>query len=416
MLIGALLVVLLLLGINAVRHHAAMKPYGDSDAKAPNLTAKAAILYSTDLDEIVYSKNENTKYAPYSITKLVTAYIAANMLDPEEEVIISKKAANDSLEGSTMFLKPGEKVTVDQLLHGALLLSGNDAATALAEATAGNIDDFVDMMNKTVKEWGCNDTHFANPTGWKNKDHYTTASDLLKIMQHTLGDEKVAKIAFTKKYKMPKTNLHEARKMRNHTPFAQRKNSGVRGGKTGFWDYDDCTLAMVYSKHELNAMMILLKDTEEGRDNDIKKLAKYAHAAFPGYIVDMKGAATGKSWVKGGKKTHVKTVLADTVYAYPKHGSKLRVKIRIKHDTLEAPVAKGTKAGTYTVYANGKKVGTHNIILAESVGKGMALSNFYISDKAAITTILIILMLALIIILLRIYNKRKYRRRRRQRL
>ena len=129
-LIGALLVVLLLFGINAVRHHSAMTPYGNSDTKAPAITAKAAILYSVDLDEIIYSKNQDIKYDPYSITKLVTSYLAANNLDPEEKVTISKNAANDSYEGSTMFLVPGEKVTVDQLLHGALMLSGNDAATA----------------------------------------------------------------------------------------------------------------------------------------------------------------------------------------------------------------------------------------------------------------------------------------------
>ncbi len=416
MLIGALLVVLLLLGINAVRHHSAMIPCGDSDAKAPKLTAEAALLYSVDLDEIIYSKNEDKQYAPYSITKLVTAYIAANTLDYDQMVTISKNAANDSLDGSTMFLKPGEEVTVEQLLYGTLLLSGNDAATALAEETADSTDEFVAMMNKTVKQWGCDNTHFANPTGWKAKDHYTTASDLLKIMQHTLGDEKISKIAYTKKYKMPATNLYKARKMRNHTPYAQKKNSGVLGGKTGFWDYDDCTLAMVYSKKELTAMMILLKDTEEGREDDIKALAKYAHAATPGYIVDKKGANTGKSWIKNGKKTHVKTVLADTAYAYPKNGSKLKVKVRIKHKKLEAPVAKGTKAGTYTVYVNGEKVGSHYILLAESVGTGMILSQFYISDKAGITAILVILLLILTIILLRIHNKRKARRRRAERL
>ena len=415
-LIGALLVVLLLVGIYAIRHHSAMIPCGDENAEAPKLTAKSALLYSVDLDKVIYSKKADTKYAPYSITKLVTAYIAANELDGESVVTVSRNAANDSYEGSTMFLREGEEVTVEQLLYGTILLSGNDAATALAEEVAGGEDEFAEMMNETVREWGCKNTHFANPTGWQDKDQYTTANDLLIILQHVMSDEIVSKIALTKEYKMPATNLYEERKMKNHTPYARYAKSGVLGGKTGFWDYDDCSVALVYKKHELTAMMILLKDTDKGRNNDIKKLIKYAHAATPGYIVDEKGAGTGKVWIKGGKKTHVKTVLSDAAYAYPKNGSKLKVRVKIEHKKLQAPVSKGAKAGTYTVYVDGEAVGSHYILLAESVGKGMVLSKFYISDRVGITIFLVILVLILTIILLRIYNKKKARKRRAERL
>ena len=408
-LIGALLAVLMLFVIFTHGHKAAMIECGDVDATAPKITADSGVLYSVDLDEVVYSKNADSRCEPYSVTKLVTAYIAAQELDLDQTVTISKAAADDDAEGSTMFLKEGEKVTVNELLYGALMLSGNDAAYALAEATCGDVDSFVELMNDTVAEWGCNDTHFANPTGWKAKDHYTTANDLLIIAQHTLADETVFSIACTKKYKMAATNLSDVRKMENHTTLIDKKNSGVLGGKTGYWSDEDCAVALEYSKKELTAILILLGDTEDGREKDVSKLLKFAHKVTPGYIVDEAGADTGKIWVKHGKTTHVETTLAKTVRAYPEKQKAGKVKVKIHYDKVEAPLSKGTKVGTYEVYVSGELTATRDILLAESVETGLPLSNIYISDRVGITIVLVILALALTIILLRIHNKRKRR-------
>ena len=415
-LIGVLLIVLLLFVIITSGHNKAMIPVGDREAKAPDVTAKAALLYSMDLDDVMYSKNADTHYEPFSITKLVTCYIAANELDMNKTVRVSKNAANDSFEGSTMKLVEGEKVTVEQLLYGALILSGNDAATALAETVSGDIDSFVDKMNETVEEWGCDDTHFMNPTGWSAKNHYTTANDLLIIAQHTFEDETISKIAFTKKYKMPATNCSEARVMKNHIPYARKKGSGVLGGKSGFWSDEDCTVCLEYNKDELSAILILLRDTKEGRSKDCKKLLKFAHKVTPGYIVDEAGADTGKVWIKGGKHTHVKTELAKTVHAYPKRQSKFKVKAKIHYDKVAAPLAKGAKVGTYEVYVSGNLVATRDVLLSEDVEKGLILSNILIADWLGITIVVVILAIIAAIVLLRRYNKKKAARRRAERM
>ncbi|MBQ0041153.1 MAG: D-alanyl-D-alanine carboxypeptidase [Clostridiales bacterium] len=411
-IIGLLLIIVLLFIIFTSGHKGEMIPCGDINAKAPDIRAKAAVLYSEDLDQVVYSKNADTQYAPYSITKLVTCYVATQELDKDEVVVISKRAANDSSEGSTMKLVPGEKVTVDQLLHGAMILSGNDAATALAEATCdGDIDAFVDEMNDTVADWGCKNTHFVNPTGWKAADHYTTANDLLTITQHVFDDEYLHKIATTRKYKMPKTNKFEARKMKTHITLTDKKKSGVLGGKSGFWSTSDCSVALEYNKNELTAILILLKDTDEGREEDVENLLKFAHKVTPGYVVDEAGADTGKVWVKHGKHTHVKTILEKRVHAYPKKMRKGKVRVKIHYDKVKAPLKKGTKVGTYEVYVSRKLVAKRNVMLAEDVQTGMILSNIYISDKVGIILVMTIVVLATALMLIRRYNRKQREKR-----
>lgn len=411
-IIGLLLIAVLLFLILTSGHKAQMVEFGDINAKAPDVTAKSAVLYSEDLEEVVYTKNADTRYAPYSITKLVTCYVAAQVLDKNEVIVISKNAANDDAEGSTMKLQPGEKVTADQLFHGAMILSGNDAATALAEATCdGDVDAFVDKMNDTVADWGCKDTHFVNPTGWKAAQHYTTANDLLTITKNVFADEYVHKLATTRKYKMPKTNKFEARTMKTHITLTDKKKSGVLGGKSGYWSDDDCSVSLEYNKNELTAILILLKDTEEGREDDVAALLKYAHKVTPGYIVDEAGADTGKIWVKHGKQTHVKTQLEKKVHAYPKNQRKSKVKVKIHYDKAEAPLKKGTKVGTYEVYVSKKLVAKRNIVLSEDVETGMILSNIYISDKVGTIIVLTIAVLIAALILIRRYNKKQREKR-----
>lgn len=381
---------------------------GNPDSTPPTITAKSAILYSIDLDEVIYSKNADLKCDPYSVTKLVTAYLAAEKLDLDQEVTISKKAANDFADGSTMYLQAGEIVTVKDLLYGTLLTSGNDAAYALAETVSGNVKEFVALMNKTVAKWGCEKTHFMNPSGYKAKGHYTTSNDLLEIARNVLDNETVREISFTKKYRMKETNRYKKRVLRNHTVLFRKKNSGVLGGKTGFWDEGDCSVALEYCKDELRAILIILKDTEKGRRRDAKSLLKYAHEATPGYMVVDKDDEVGKVWIKHGAKTRVKTIMAGALYAYPKKQLKHRIHTKkIINDNIKAPLKKGTVVGKMEVYVQREKVGEENILLAEDVKLGWFPSNIYISNMVTVFIILIFVLLFSLIMVLRAINKRK---------
>ena len=381
---------------------------GNQETTPPKVTAESAILYSKDLDEIIFSKSPDLRCDPYSITKLMTAYLAAEILDLDKTVTISKKAANDRADGSTIFLQKGEKVTVEELLYGTLLASGNDAAYALAEAVAGNELIFTKLMNNKAEEWGCQNTHFVNATGYKAKGHYTTANDLIIITRNALSNETVRKIAFTRKYKMPVTNKFKERILRNHTTLIRKKDSGVLGGKTGYWDEKHCTVALEYSKDELNAILILLKDTEDGRDKDAKNLLKFAHETTPGYMVAMDGESIGSVWVKHGARTRVKARLSKTMYAYPPKqiASKIHTK-RIIKKGIVAPIKKGDIVGKLEVYVKGEKVGEEKLFAAESINVGWFLSYFYISNAVTACLVLMIVLFIALIFVLRAINKNK---------
>ena len=171
---------------------------GDPDAKAPSISADAAVIYSLDLDRVVYGDNEDKVLDPYSITKVLTCYLALENLDPEKVVTVSADATQEYVNGTSILLKEGEKIRVIDLIYGAMMESGNDAAYALGEAVAGSEKKFAALMNETVESWGCTNTHFVNANGWKNKDHYTTARELAIIARNCFAREDLLKNFFSK--------------------------------------------------------------------------------------------------------------------------------------------------------------------------------------------------------------------------
>ena len=127
-------------------------PIGDLEAEAPELAAKSAAMYSLDMERFVYEKEADKKIDPYSTTKILTCWLALENLDPQETVTISEEATREYENGMTIYLKPGEKITVIDLIYAAMLASGNDAAYALGEAVAGSESAFADLMNETVTD------------------------------------------------------------------------------------------------------------------------------------------------------------------------------------------------------------------------------------------------------------------------
>lgn len=377
-------------------------PIGDEKAKAPEIVAHGAMLYSCDLEKPVYSKNADKRYYPYSMTKLMTAYLTVKNADLDKVVTVSADAENDIENGTTMYLWEGEKISVEELLYGMLMVSANDAAYALGEATAGSMKAFVEMMNEQAREWGCSNTHFTNSVGLKDADHYTTANDLLIIVQHVFADETIRKILTTEKHTVPATNMSSERKLKNYVLEMNKKNPGVLGGKSGTWDDDDAGFALMYEKDSLSAILILLKSGRESRVDDARKMFRYAHKVTPGFEVKQ-GDELSETWVKHGEKTRVATELAETVRAYPKENEASAVTTETLFDELEAPLAKGDIIGTYAVYANGEKVAESDVLAAENVAEGWFPSYIYISNLASC---IILAGILLIIILLLCYNHR----------
>lgn len=206
--------------------------YGNFDSISENV----AIVLDNDSSSILYSKNINKKIFPASTTKILTAILAIENLNLDSNITVSKTAIDNVPSGSSiMYLKIGEIVTVRQLLYGLLLPSGSDAANVLAEAISGSIPNFVVLMNKKLEEIGCINSHFTNPHGFHNDDHYSTAYDMAILMKYASKNEIFREICETKTYTIEETNkIFTTRKLENTNLLLSNNLDYILGGKTGY--------------------------------------------------------------------------------------------------------------------------------------------------------------------------------------
>ena len=373
-----------------------IRPCGEPGSKSPGIRAQSAIMYSTDLDEPVFEKNADQRMEPYSITKILTCYLALENLDPDEELTASKNACRMLEDGMELELEPGETSRAMDLIYAAMMMSANDATIVLGEGVSGSESEFVELMNKTIKKWGCKDTNFVNTNGWQHKDHYTTARDMAIITKHCFENEKLREIALTKKYTMPATNMSGKLKMENALLKATDNLEGLTFGKTGSWSESQCSITLGFRESGLSAIIVLLGDTAKGRMEDPRKLIKAAHDLTPGFIVSDSDKDVCNTWVRHGVKSKVSLDTKGLRYAYPKNKRAGGVKVKTDIDILEAPVKKGEKVGKFYIYANKEEVGEGYLYAGESIEKGWIPSYLYISNrKTVVAGIMIVLVLLL---------------------
>lgn len=396
---------------------ASVAPVWAATPKRPIITAGGAVTYCQNTGEIIYSKNKDKRFAPYSTTKMMTALLAVQHLPMDQEVTISERAAQEG--EATMNLVPGEIVTVKDLVYGTLILSGNDAAWALAEAVSGNVNKFVKLMNKTAKNIGCENTHFSNPNGMDEKDHYSTAYDMMLITKLALSNETICTAAGTVKYKMEATNKSDKRVMKTHVPLIGEKNSGYYAGKTGYWDDENCSIVLGYENNGLQLCVVVLDATKEERENDVKKITEYTSKKVEGVKVVGKDVEEGKVRIKQGAKTRLKTYTAEVGYAYlPKEASEALIGTKtVMFNDVTAPVKAGTVVGKYEIYVGEDLVNQIDLVIKEDVEKGWFPSYLGISNTATviIAAILVILLLVRIWIGIEAAKRKKRKKLERQR-
>ena len=182
-------------------------------ANAPALDATAALLVSPESDMVLYEKNADEKRYPASTTKIMTALLTLENVSDLSAVVTAEASdfENVTADSSNAGIKLGEQVTVKDLLYALMLPSANEAAYMLARHVGGSWEQFVDMMNERAAELGCTGTHFCNPCGLHEDDHYTTAHDLYRIAKQAMKDATFRDIVSTVQHRMAKTNLHEER-------------------------------------------------------------------------------------------------------------------------------------------------------------------------------------------------------------
>ncbi len=258
-----------------------------------NIYSKAAILVDLDTDDILYSKNGNSKVYPASTTKVLTAILALENLDLESTVIISENATRVPPGSSNAALRSGEVLTVKDLLYCLLLRSGNDSANVLAEAVSGSMPNFISLMNQKVKELGLTNTHFTNSHGYHDENHYTTPFEMITILKYAIKNDTFRSISSTKRYIVEPTNkTPEKRILQNTNRLILTKDDSYLsnyyeyclGGKTGFTGEAGRTFLAFGKKDDRNVVLgnfnVMDVGSKDGRYVDAITLFEYGFNNF----------------------------------------------------------------------------------------------------------------------------------------
>ena len=234
----------------------------------PQVEAEGAIVMDVDTGAILYAKNMEAKLYPASITKIMTTLVAIENIDPDKldkKIKASAEALSTiGADSSQIWLSPGEKITMRSALYAIMLASANDAANVVAEKVGGSIENFVQMMNDKAEELGCVNTHFVNPHGLHDENHYTCAKDMALITQAAYRNPLFRKIMKTVEYKIPKTKyMDEDRWLVNHQKMLYEDGDytyeGCLGGKTGFTDAAWNTLVTVAERDNKTLVCVELR-------------------------------------------------------------------------------------------------------------------------------------------------------------
>ena len=365
-------------------------------SNSPALDATAALLVSPDSGMVLYSKNADQKRYPASTTKIMTALLTLENVSNLDETVTSEAVdfENVTADSSNAGILLGEQVTGRDLLYALMLPSANEAAYMLARHVGGSWEQFVDMMNDRAAELGCTGTHFCNPCGLHEEDHYTTAYDLYLIAKEAMKDVTFRDIVSTVQHRMAKTNLHEERIIyttnqlifSSFQPWSYANCLGIKTGHTsqagncfvGYAEYGDAKLFSVVlgcsdSSKEYPSVAASFTDT--------KKLCQWGFENFTSKTLARQGEEVTYTKVKLSTDTNqlLLTAKADVVALLPKD---LDVKaLELVEDIPEevkAPVKAGDPIGTATYRYNGTDYGTVELVALNDISRSTVL--FY-ADK-----------------------------------
>jgi serine-type D-Ala-D-Ala carboxypeptidase (penicillin-binding protein 5/6) len=274
----------------------------NNDPPQITVSAQAAVLMDQKSGRVLFGKDVHKKLRIASITKVMTAILAIESGKLDEKVTVSNNAYGT--EGSSIYLKKGEKITLRNLVYGLLLRSGNDSAVAIAEKVGGSEDGFVYLMNKKARELGMLDTHFANPHGLDDhENHYSSAYDMALLTRYAMKNPEFQKIFGAKYHTAPNPGEKWDRRWKNKNKLLFRYQYST-GGKTGFTKRAGRTLISTASKGNMDLVVVTLNDGDDWKDH--QNLFNWGFENYHMVRIVKKGKVTGikKSFYKGRLYTH----------------------------------------------------------------------------------------------------------------
>lgn len=326
------------------------------------LTARSAIVMDAVTGTVLYERDIDARRYPASTTKMMTLIVALEHGKLDDIVTVSKNA--EGVEGSTLWLVQGDKIPLGELLAGMMMHSGNDATVAVAEHIAGSVPAFVQMMNEKAGEIGAYNTHFVNPNGLPDDNHYTTAFDLAKIAAYGYSiphfEEIVSRQEAT--YEWVKD---PAKQLRNENQMLWLYRGG-NGVKTGYTEAAGRCLVSAARRDGMQLVAVVL-DSYYMWNDSIALLDYGFQNARPRNLVK-KGEVVAKVKVADGRQDELELVAAESMIAAEKVGENGKVEKKVEvPDEVAAPIKKGDVVGKVVCYYDGKRQGAINLLAANDV-------------------------------------------------
>ncbi|RUR40968.1 D-alanyl-D-alanine carboxypeptidase family protein [Vreelandella populi] len=336
---------------------------------APQLAASSWILMDANSGRILAEHNSDERLAPASLTKLMTAYLVERELDRdtiklEDLVNISETAWRTG--GSKMFIEVGNQVRVDDLLHGIIIVSGNDASVAMAEHLAGGEAPFADLMNQHAARLGMENTHFENATGLPGENHYSTARDMALLSRHIINDYPEHYAIYSQRH-----FSYGGIDQPNRNRLLWRDPS-VDGLKTGWTDAAGYCLVSSAERDGMRLISVVMgTNSEEARAQETQKLLSYGFRFYETMKLYERGAVLATPRVWGGDINELRVGVNEEVsMTLPRNrNQELRARLNLNSD-LQAPIAVGDDVGTLEVYLGEEMVGDRQLVALENVEEG----------------------------------------------
>lgn len=330
--------------------------------------ASSAIIMERDTGEVLYEKNSEESLPPASMTKIMTMLLIMEAIDKkqlkyEDMIRVSENAA--SMGGSQIFLEPGEEMSVQDMLKGIAVASGNDASVAMAEHLGGTESGFADMMNEKAKELGLEKTHFSNSNGLPIENHYTSAHDLAVIAKELLKYEDITK--FTGIYEDYLRQDTDNPFWLVNTNKLVRFYPGVDGLKTGYTKEAKYGLTATAEKEGMRIIAVVMgSPSPKERNADVTTMLDFAFSQYKTHKLHERNEAVGEVKISKGQQKNVKAVTGESISILTKKTESIdQVVEKIElNENMKAPISKGDEIGTLIV-ENGGKVVSETPLVAE---------------------------------------------------
>ena len=336
------------------------------------LNAKSSILIEASTGKILYEKNKDERYAPASMTKMMSLVIIMDNIYNgnirlDEMVKTSKNASG--MGGSQIFLKEGEEMSVDDMLKGITIGSANDATVALAERIAGSEEAFVKIMNEYAKKLGLKNTHFKNCTGLDENDHYSSAYDMSVIARELVKHEKI--LNYSSIYETYLRSDTDNKFWLVNTNKLVRFYKGVDGLKTGYTDTAGYCLTATINKDNMRVIAVVMgEDSSTTRNSEVSGLLDYAYNLYKKDTYITKEEVLGNAKVEKGNVEYANIVTIDDISIINKKEYKRgEMKFELDLKYLKAPIKKGDVVGKIKVIENGNIISEADVTVDKNIDK-----------------------------------------------